>query len=137
MPKSVVGILEEARKTFEERGKVYGPTYKRHGDIMKALFPEGLTLETAEDFNRYHLLDLIVVKLNRYAVSFERGDTHIDSMHDLAIYGVMLEERDSAMEARKASSVHATAHTLPSKFSGVINAAKDALNILKGDLRHE
>ena len=81
-------ILDEMSDTFRERNKVYGDNYKLVGDVMVALFPNGIVLRTAEDFNRWHLFELKIVKLTRFAVS---GLTHKDSIHDDAVYSAMVE----------------------------------------------
>lgn len=60
---------------------------------MVALFPDGLTLKTADDWNRAHLFLLGVVKQSRYAVNFEKGG-HRDSARDLTVYSAMLEAVD-------------------------------------------
>ena len=85
-------LLKEAAKLYAEKNKEYGGTYKQHGEIMKALFPHGLTIETVGEFNYYHLLVLITVKLVRCTNSFHRGSIHQDSAHDMGIYSFMLEE---------------------------------------------
>ena len=89
----VTNELISAAKTFEERNEVYGDTYKRHGDVSLALFPDGVTLETAEDQNRYACLNMIIGKLTRYATNFEEGG-HQDSLHDISVYAAMLNELD-------------------------------------------
>lgn len=81
-------ILNNMAETFRERNKVYGDNFKRVGDVMTALFPQGVVLRTAEDFNRWHLFELQIVKLTRFANS---GLTHADSIHDEAVYGAMIE----------------------------------------------
>ena len=81
-------ILEEMAKTFRERNAVYKDNWKMVGRIMEAMFPEGVKITTAEDWDRWHLFILKVVKLSRFAVS---GLTHTDSIHDDAIYSTMLE----------------------------------------------
>lgn len=86
--KNAADILQEMADTFRERNKVYGDNYKRVGEVMKALFPNGVALKTAEDFNRWHLFELQIVKLTRFANS---GLTHRDSIHDEAVYAAMVE----------------------------------------------
>lgn len=81
-------ILAEMAVTFKERNAVYGDNWKSVGDVMAALFPDGILLKSAADANRWHLFELIVVKLTRFANS---GLTHADSIHDAAVYGAMLE----------------------------------------------
>lgn len=86
--KTAADILAEMADTYRERNKVYGDNYKRVGDVMMALFPNGVTLETAEQFNIWHLFELIVVKITRFANSKLQ---HEDSIHDLAVYAAMVE----------------------------------------------
>lgn len=85
---TVPDILRSMADTFEERNKVYGDNYKMVGPIMTILFPHGVQLRTADDFNKWHLLELTIVKLTRFAAS---GMTHVDSIHDAAIYCAMVE----------------------------------------------
>ena len=86
--KNAADILIEMGNTYRERNKVYGDNYKRVGDVMVAMFPNGIALKTVEDYNRWHLFELMVVKLTRFAVS---GLTHQDSIHDAAVYAAMVE----------------------------------------------
>ena len=88
MKKDASVILDDMSDTFRERNKVYGDNYKMVGEAMVALFPNGVVLRTAEDFNRWHLFELKIVKLTRFAVS---GLTHKDSIHDDAVYAAMVE----------------------------------------------
>jgi hypothetical protein len=97
MHKTAAEILESACKTHKEKGEEYGNTYLMHGEIMKALFPNGLNLESAEDFTRFGTLNMIISKLGRYTSNVKRGNTHIDSLHDIIVYAAMLEEIDRKM----------------------------------------
>lgn len=81
-------ILAEMADTFRERNKVYGDNYKRVGAVMAAMFPDGIQLKEEDEFNRWHLFELIIVKLTRFANS---GLTHKDSIHDAAVYSAMVE----------------------------------------------
>ena len=60
---------------------------------MKELFPNGVTLKTEGDFNRWGTMNMIVAKITRYANAFESGG-HQDSIHDLGVYSFMQEELD-------------------------------------------
>jgi hypothetical protein len=86
--KTAADILAEMAETYRERNKVYGDNYKRVGDVMTAMFPDGVWLHAAEDYNVWHLFELMVVKMTRFANS---GLTHEDSIHDLAVYAAMVE----------------------------------------------
>ena len=80
-------ILRSMADTFEERNKVYGSNYERVAPIMKILFPDGLTPEILHS-DQWHLFELIVVKLTRFAIS---GLQHKDSIHDTGVYAAMIE----------------------------------------------
>jgi len=88
-------ILISMAETFRERNKVYGDNYKSVGAVMVALFPDGVNLSTKEQFNTWHLFELMIVKLTRFA---NTGMTHKDSIHDAAVYAAMVE---SLMEVIK------------------------------------
>lgn len=92
MDKKVPELLKAAAATYEQRNKIYGDSYKEHGKIMSALFPE-LTLSGVDDFNRFGVLNMMVSKLTRYAANFNEGG-HEDSIHDLVVYSAMLLELD-------------------------------------------
>jgi hypothetical protein len=88
----VPGILIDASETFKERNKLYGNAYKDfHGTAMTAFFPEGITLNTKADFNRFATFNAIVAKLGRYSNNWSQGG-HKDSAHDIINFAAMLEE---------------------------------------------
>lgn len=89
--RSVPGILRDGADTFQERNATYGDSYKSHGNILAAIFPDGLMVKTADDWNRIMIFNNIIGKMNRYSASFESGG-HIDSAHDSMVYSAMLEE---------------------------------------------
>jgi len=81
--------LREGEKVFQRADGKYKDAYLVAGDVMAALFPEGVTLEGAEDFQRFGVLTQIVGKVTRYAMTLEDGG-HADSAFDLSVYGSML-----------------------------------------------
>lgn len=81
-------ILTAMAATFKERNAVYKDSWKTTGDAMAAFFPNGVKLQSADDFARWHLFELCVVKLARFA---QTGMTHVDSIHDAAVYCSMVE----------------------------------------------
>jgi len=96
-------LLRQAAQTFEDRNAVYGDNYKNVGNVMIALFPKGIRLETAEDFLAWHIFELIVVKMTRLANS---NLTHEDSIHDITVYAAMLEHIMNAIkEASNATAI--------------------------------
>jgi len=93
--KTVPEILRDCASTYEERNKIYGDNYKKFGHAMSAIFPNGLCLYTAEDFNRLGVFIQCLSKLTRYSEALTRGG-HQDSAHDLSVYAAMLEELTDA-----------------------------------------
>ena len=98
--KKVPDMLRDAANIYEERNKLYGDNYKRFGYIMKELFPQGLKLEGPDDFNRYGVFVQVVSKITRYAENFTRGG-HADSLDDMAVYAMMLQELDNMSRRRR------------------------------------
>ena len=86
--KDAAQILEEMANTFRERNRVYGDNYKNVGEVMVALFPKGINLRSNDDFNIWHLFELMIVKITRFANSDLK---HKDSIHDAAVYAAMVE----------------------------------------------
>ena len=80
-------VLGEMAKTFKERQSVYKDNYKMVAKLMAVLFPDGVPSALVVE-DQFHLFELMLVKLSRYAIS---NLTHIDSVHDLAVYGAMCE----------------------------------------------
>ncbi len=103
-------ILDAAAETFRKRNKVYGDNYTRAGEALAAMFPQGVTLKTADDHNRFQIFNLIFVKLSRYAVQWHSG--HKDSIHDAAVYSAILEDIDAKIE-RQAKEAKPFADELP------------------------
>ena len=86
-------IFKDSLATIIEREALFGSTSGDLGRALEALFPEGVTLETAEDFARFHDFQQVVAKINRYAKSFSEGG-HLDSIHDAGNYAKLLEAQD-------------------------------------------
>ena len=88
MSKNAGFILDEMADTYRARNQVYGDNFRMVGRVMEAMFPNGVVLRTADDFNRWHLFELKIVKLTRFAIS---GLLHVDSIHDDGVYSAMVE----------------------------------------------
>lgn len=95
-------ILEEMARTFRERNAIYGDNWNMVGRMMVVMFPHGVQLQTTEDYDLWHLFELMIVKLSRFAVA---GLGHKDSIHDLAVYAAMVE--------------------------GILNQRKEPLNVIR------
>lgn len=92
--KSFVGEqLRKAAGIYDERNALYGDNYLRFGFIMERLFPDGLKIKTADDWNRLGMFVQASSKFTRYAANWDRGG-HPDSLDDLSVYAQMLQEVD-------------------------------------------
>jgi hypothetical protein len=100
--KSPLECIQDATETFRERAAVYGDNYLRFGHVMQALFPDGVTINNADDWNRFGIIIQKVSKLSRYATNPYCG--HIDSTHDDGVYSFMLESLDRAAEAKRSDT---------------------------------
>jgi hypothetical protein len=86
-PTNAADVLQQAADTYRARNKVYGDNYRMVGPIMQTMFPQGAPAELLGS-DQFHLFELIIVKLTRFAIS---NLTHQDSIHDAAVYAAMIE----------------------------------------------
>ncbi len=91
--KSVPDRLSALSDIYRERNAIYKNDYLEFGDVMAALFPEGITLKTGEEFNRFCLFVSMMIKMRRYSKNVLSGG-HIDSLDDVAVFSQMLQEWD-------------------------------------------
>lgn len=89
--KTAFDFLREGAETFRERNATYSNGYHRFGPVAAALFPEGLTVRSPEDWNRLAVFIWVMTKVQRYAGAFSEGG-HADSALDLSVYAAMLRE---------------------------------------------
>ncbi len=87
MNEAVPALLEDMIATFKERNTTYRDNYLIVGKMLAALYPDGITLKTPDDFIRYHFVDWLIGKLSRWA---NTGMAHDDSIKDAAVYAAML-----------------------------------------------
>jgi len=85
--KTAADILGEMAETYRERNAVYGDNFKRVAKLVDVLFPDGVPSKLVSN-DQWHLFELVLVKLSRYAIS---NLSHEDSIHDLAVYAAMCE----------------------------------------------
>lgn len=97
MTKSVPQALGDLGALFEERNALYKDNYKNFGKTLLGLFPNGVTLKSAEEFNRFALFLQIMHKQSRYAQSILSGG-HSDSLDDISVYSQMLREYDGLIK---------------------------------------
>ena len=81
-------ILESGAATHRAKNAEYKDANVLVGKIMELLFPNGVKLRTAAEFEKWHLFELLIVKLTRFVTSELE---HQDSIHDLMIYAAMIE----------------------------------------------
>lgn len=84
-------ILEEGAATYRQRNAIYGDNYLKFGHVMAAMFPEGLVMRGADEFNKLGVFIQVLSKVTRYAEQLEKGG-HYDSALDLCVYAAMLAE---------------------------------------------
>jgi hypothetical protein len=89
-------ILDTGAETYRERNATYGDSFLQFGHVMDALYPGGVRIEGAHQWNRFGIIVQIVSKLTRYASKPDKG--HIDSIHDIMVYAAMLETLDTPQE---------------------------------------
>lgn len=93
-PKSVPEMLRSAAEVFEQRNSAYSDNYKHAGEALMGLFPRGVVVQNAEEFNRLHLILHMYSKLSRYCMNLKNGG-HEDSLVDIAVYATMAREVDA------------------------------------------
>jgi len=97
----VLDGFTDKRQIYAERAAIYKDNYKVVGRVMKALFPDGApALIDPEDYDRWHIFELIIVKLTRYTNNW--ADPHKDSLDDLQVYGAILGALDAEYRERAA-----------------------------------
>ena len=85
-------ILKRLGNLYGKKNKEYSDNFRLYPNVMTALFPHGIRLNYHDDHIRMQILSLIVVKLTRYAVNWDKG--HNDSLSDLAVYAATLQQID-------------------------------------------
>lgn len=85
--------LKQAKELYRDRNAVYKDNFRIVGKVMQALFRRQPTLASEQDFNRWHIFELFIVKLTRYATNWHKGG-HEDSIQDMIVYLSILGELD-------------------------------------------
>lgn len=122
----VLGILEESADVYKERSAVYKDNFRAVGRVMYALFPDGRPgLQFPEDYDRWHIFELLIVKLTRYSNNYDTP--HEDSLLDMLPYLGILGSLDEEHRERNPAASNETPTTqtpistgdpAPSKGSG-------------------
>lgn len=90
----VCNTFDEAQRVYRERNAVYKDNFRIVGRIMTAMFGwKQPDLVDENDFNRWHIFELFIVKLTRYVNNWHRGG-HEDSLDDMIVYLGILKELD-------------------------------------------
>lgn len=95
--RSPADCLEAGVALFRQRNKTYREAYIAFGDVMAALYPEGINISGADRFAELGILVQIVSKITRMTGNKDLA-IHRDSVSDLKVYAAMLEsllERNS------------------------------------------
>lgn len=93
--RTAADVLRAAGDTYRERNRIYGDNFKTVGPVMALLHgpesaaPAATLTRTGADFTKWHLWELLIVKITRFANS---GLTHVDSIHDAMVYAAMIEQ---------------------------------------------
>ena len=91
--KTPAGILTESAQLYIEKEKEYGDNWKRVGPILSLLF-KYYTPVLLKEWDKVHLITMIIVKLTRIVNSMCTENTHKDSTRDLVVYAAMLDSLD-------------------------------------------
>ncbi len=83
--KEVPELMEEAIEIYKNKNQDYGDSYKIIGHVMERIFPKGITLNNASEFNRIGALILILTKITRYANLFSKEKINFDSKSDTTL----------------------------------------------------
>lgn len=89
-------VLDENRDILIEKNSDYGDAQHVVGQILEIQFPDGVTLESPQDFKRFGLYVRILDKVSRMGtLGFENADrqvddeTIVDTASDLANYATL------------------------------------------------
>lgn len=91
-------ILEAMAETYRNRNAVYKDNWRAQANALAAIFPDGITLRTPEDFVHFGFVYMTVAKVTRFA---NTGMRHGDSVHDVGVYAAMEEAFISAPPEEK------------------------------------
>ncbi len=90
--KRIRQAFKKSMDTILEREAAYGSGAGPIAGALAAMFPEGVTLKTKNDHERFFYVVMMVMKMTRFCRSFEdEGAENDDSVHDAGNYGKLLE----------------------------------------------
>jgi hypothetical protein len=85
--------LEKLSALNGKKGEEYG-RFEKIGEVLATQFPQGVTLKTSDEFNRFVMFTMIALKLDRLS-NYIPGKVHEDSLDDAAVYAMMLRSFDA------------------------------------------
>lgn len=99
---NIDNTLAEMATTFSNRNAVYKNNHVMVGRVMAAFFPDGVTLKTPEDFEKWSFFEAKIIKLTRFVAS---DLTHEDSILDDGVISAMMktlmEDTNNSIKSRK------------------------------------
>lgn len=97
----VLDSFASKAEIYADRSAIYRDNYKVVGRVMEALFSDGAPrLYAATDYDRWHIFELIIVKLTRYTQAWPTP--HKDSVDDMGVYAAILGAIDEEERRRQA-----------------------------------
>jgi len=89
--------FDHLQAIFDTKNKDYGDAYEKFGNIMKALFPDGIVLNAVDDFEKFAILNHIITKLIRisnlqFIARIINHESIDDTCNDLSIYSQMFKK---------------------------------------------
>jgi hypothetical protein len=90
-------LLETSADLFKTKNAEHGDAYLKIGYVLESMFPEGLTLKTHHDFNKFTTLVQMLYKITRmcntcFGDKETIHDSVFDSPRDLSVYGAIFGE---------------------------------------------
>lgn len=89
-------ILQREAETYRKKNADYGDSWKKQGEILNVMFPNGVTLKGEEQFTQFFLFVRCLDKMNRIAnlqfvakESLIKSETLQDTWEDLSVYAAM------------------------------------------------
>ena len=93
--------LRQMADLYEERSRVYKANHFVIGNVMAALFPDGMVVKTPDEWTRLYFFMLKQVKVSRYVQQWDNGG-HEDSLDDDIVYTSMLQMNDRLLAMTEA-----------------------------------
>lgn len=88
---NAAGRMMNAAELYHDKGKIYGHSYRNFGPVLEKMFPKGLFVKTADDWNRLGLFMMIMHKNMRLANNLLDTDS-TESPTDAGVYNFMMAE---------------------------------------------